>query len=63
MVKIVKEYLQSRSLESRVDFRGGHCFGNCHQGPIIEINGVIYEKLTEEKLISLLDEITNRKPL
>lgn len=60
-MKLVKEYLQSHQLESRVDFRGGHCFGTCHLGPMIEINGVLHEKLTEEKLVSLLDEITNLK--
>ncbi len=59
-MKLVKEYLQVHNLESMVDFRGGHCFGTCHLGPVIEINGVLYEKLTEEKLVRLLDDVTNR---
>lgn len=60
MVKIVKDYLQAHQLEDKVDFRGGHCFGTCHLGPVIEINGEIHEKLNEQLLLQLLDEKLNR---
>jgi NADH:ubiquinone oxidoreductase subunit E len=60
MVKMVKDYLQTHQLEGKVDFRGGHCFGNCHMGPVIEINGEIHEKLNEQMLLKLLDETFNR---
>lgn len=43
-------------LEERADFRGGHCFGMCHLGPVVEINGVIHEKMTEQSLLQLLDQ-------
>jgi NADH:ubiquinone oxidoreductase subunit E len=55
-VKVVKEYLQTHGLEAEVDFRGAHCFATCHLGPVIEINDQIYEKLTEQKLLQLLDD-------
>lgn len=60
MVKIVKEYLKTNHLEDKVDFRGGHCFGTCHLGPVIEIDGEIHEKLNEQYLLQLLDEKLNR---
>jgi NADH:ubiquinone oxidoreductase subunit E len=61
MVKMVKEYLKANELEDKVDFRGGHCFGTCHMGPVIEINGTIHEKLNEQMLLKLLDETFNRQ--
>ncbi|MFO7723283.1 MAG: NAD(P)H-dependent oxidoreductase subunit E [Bacteroidales bacterium] len=61
MVKIVKDYLKAHQLEDIVDFRGGHCFGTCHMGPFIEINGTIHEKLDEQILLKLLDETFNRQ--
>jgi NADH:ubiquinone oxidoreductase subunit E len=56
LVKLVKEYLQMHQLEEKTDFRGGHCFGMCHMGPVVEINGVIHEKMTEQSLLQLLDQ-------
>jgi NADH:ubiquinone oxidoreductase subunit E len=61
MVKVVKDYLQDHHAEDLVDFRGGHCFGACHLGPVIEIDGEVFEKLTEESLIQLLDTTLNRQ--
>lgn len=58
-MKLVKDYIQSNGLESKVDFRGAHCFGTCHLGPVIEIDGKIYEKLNEQSLIQLLDKKLN----
>lgn len=61
MVKMVKDYLQAHQLEGKVDFRGGHCFGMCHLGPVIEINGEIHEKMTPPMLQQLLDDTFNRQ--
>ena len=63
MVRMVKEYLQAHDLQDVVDFRGGHCFGTCHIGPVIEINGVLHEKLNEQMLLKLLDETFNPRNL
>ncbi|MDP4281067.1 MAG: NAD(P)H-dependent oxidoreductase subunit E [Bacteroidota bacterium] len=35
-----------------------HCFGACHQSPVIEVNGKFYTKMTEEKLSRLLESLT-----
>lgn len=56
MVKQIKDYLHSKKLEERVDFRGAHCFGMCHLGPVIEIDGKIFEKLNDKKLEQLLED-------
>lgn len=53
---IIQEYLKQNKLEDTVDFRGNHCFGNCQGGPIIKINGNVYERVGEKEIIDILDK-------
>ena len=39
MLKAIQTYLKENNLCDKVNFHGGHCFGNCADGPSIKVNG------------------------
>ncbi len=42
---------------NRLQIKLTHCLGDCGHGPNARINGVLYSKLTEEKLEAILTEV------
>lgn len=55
-VQVIKNYLASHQLNDTIYFHGAHCFGNCVNGPCIEINNVKYENITADAVISLIQK-------
>lgn len=49
----------------RLQVRLTHCLGACERGPNTRINGLLYSRLTEEKLLALVNDLlaTNRGTL
>lgn len=56
LVKKIQQYLLDKGLDEKVNFRGSHCFGNCQDGPIIEINGNQIFHVEIDKIEALLAE-------
>ena len=56
IVGLIQEFIQKNKLEDRVNLRGNHCFGNCHRGPSVKINGELYDSINEDKIIFLLEK-------
>ncbi len=54
-VALIQEYLTEHQLESRVRFKGNHCFNKCNKGPVLQINGKLFEGVTMDTLPSILD--------
>jgi len=48
------KFLDDHDLKDKVNFHGGHCFGNCAEGPNISINGKIYTGVDENGIIDIL---------
>lgn len=57
LLEVVKSYLAEHNLKDIVDFKGQLCSGNCSQGPVLHINGIVYKEVDENVTIRLLDEI------
>ncbi|MCF8231511.1 MAG: (2Fe-2S) ferredoxin domain-containing protein [Bacteroidales bacterium] len=57
----ISEFLKSHSLEDKVYFHGAHCFDHCEKGPVMKINDEIYEHMTREKAIAILEEYFSGK--
>jgi len=56
LVKVVNNYLRDRNLLNEVRFHGQRCFGQCAVGPSIKLDGIMKEKLDEDRVINLLDD-------
>lgn len=55
LLKVISKYILDKQLENRVDFHGGHCFGDCAEGPILKINEKIYTGIDEQIVIEVLN--------
>lgn len=55
-VHAISEFLKSHSLEDKVYFHGAHCFDHCEKGPVMKIDNEIYEHVTQEKVVAILEE-------
>ncbi|WP_262886961.1 (2Fe-2S) ferredoxin domain-containing protein [Tenuifilum thalassicum] len=53
-LKSIQKFLEDHDLKDKVNFHGGHCFGNCAEGPNIKINGRLYTHVNEFKVIDIL---------
>lgn len=53
-LKTIIKFLDDHDLKDRVNFHGGHCFGNCAEGPNINVNGKLYTGVDENKVIDIL---------
>ena len=53
-LKAIMKFLDDQHLKDKVNFHGGHCFGNCAEGPNISINGKIYTGVDENGIIDIL---------
>ena len=38
------------------------CLGACEQAPLVQVNFLNYERMTEEKLVNLVDDLRNGSP-
>ena len=53
---LIQQYLQDNDLLDSVSFRGNHCFGKCHNGPILKINDHSYEGINESEVLAILEK-------
>lgn len=61
ILETIQQYLKDNQLDTRVRFRGNHCFGKCSQGPVLKIGENIYEHVSQENVIHILDREFGRK--
>jgi len=55
-LSLIQKYIEDHNLKDLIDFRGNHCFGKCHNGPILKINGQEYEGVSESDIIAILEK-------
>ncbi len=58
-LEVVKKYLSTHKLEEKVIFKGQLCSQSCNKGPVVWIDGVKYETITQSNIIPLLDQLLN----
>jgi NADH:ubiquinone oxidoreductase subunit E len=56
ILESIQRYIKENQLDGRVKFRGNHCFGKCNKGPILKIGENIYEQVSQENLMAILDK-------
>lgn len=55
ILEIVKDYLAKNNLESKVEFKGHLCTGNCTKGPNLKIDADEYHRVDENSVIEILN--------
>ncbi|MFO7789249.1 MAG: (2Fe-2S) ferredoxin domain-containing protein [Bacteroidota bacterium] len=56
-VSEIQAYLEEKGLTDKLKFKGGHCFGNCSDGPVMIINDKTYYNITPDNAIEIIDNI------
>jgi NADH:ubiquinone oxidoreductase subunit E len=56
LLKVINQYIIDNNIQDRILFHGGHCFGNCAEGPILIVDGVKYTNVDEFKAIGILSD-------
>ena len=55
-LQLIQQYLKDHHLEKDVILKGNHCFGNCNSGPLLKIGNSLYEKVSQENVIEILEK-------
>lgn len=62
LVQEVRKYLEEHKLNHRIDFKGKHCFGNCENGPAIQIDDQRIDHINTANIKEILDKELLNKP-
>jgi NADH:ubiquinone oxidoreductase subunit E len=52
---VIQQYLKGKQLERDVILKGMHCFSNCSNGPVMKIGDKLYEQLSSETVLEILE--------
>ncbi len=55
-MEVIKSYLKEHDLEERVFFHGDLCDNLCEHGPVMKINGEIYQNVTSDNVYEILND-------
>jgi NADH:ubiquinone oxidoreductase subunit E len=56
ILQIVQKYLKDHHLERDIILKGNHCFGDCSSGPVMKIGNTLYEQLSSEAVLEILEK-------
>jgi len=54
-LQAIQLYLKDKQLERDVLLKGMHCFSNCSNGPVMKIGDKLYEQLSNEAVLEILE--------
>ena len=54
-LQVVQLYLKDHQLERDVILKGMHCFSNCSKGPIMKIGVKVFEEVSAESVLEILE--------
>lgn len=55
-LQIIQKYLKDHQLEREIVLKGNHCFSDCSAGPILKIGSRVYEELSKDNILEILDD-------
>ncbi len=56
ILKVIKAFVAQHKLESKIDFRGSHCFDKCQNGPNLTIDGKFFHKISADNVEKILKD-------
>lgn len=54
-LQVIQSYLKEYHLERDVILKGNHCFGECNEGPLVKIGSTVYEDITSDTILDILE--------
>ncbi|MFO8023504.1 MAG: NAD(P)H-dependent oxidoreductase subunit E [Perlabentimonas sp.] len=54
LLRAINQFIKDNNIEDKIYFHGGHCFGQCADGPILKVDNELYTSVVEQKMISIL---------
>jgi NADH:ubiquinone oxidoreductase subunit E len=54
-LQVIQKYLKDHQLERELILKGNHCFSNCNKGPVLKIGQKVYEGVSEENVLDILE--------
>lgn len=57
VLELIRQFLKQNNLDTLVDFRGDLCGHHCSSGPIVVIDGQIYESVDQDNIFDILNEV------
>ncbi|MCK4748042.1 MAG: (2Fe-2S) ferredoxin domain-containing protein [Bacteroidales bacterium] len=55
-LQLIQQYLKDNQLERDVILKGNHCFSDCASGPVLKIGPTVYEQVTQENILEILEK-------
>ncbi len=55
LLQVVQDYLKEKGLSDSVVFKGSHCMAFCDKGPILKIDGKVYQHIDNTKVSEILE--------
>lgn len=55
-LQVIQKYLKDHQLERDVILKGNHCFSNCSTGPVMKIGSTVYEQLSSDTVLEILEK-------
>ena len=55
-LQIIQKYLKDHQLEREIVLKGNHCFSDCSDGPVLKIGSKVYEHVSSDNILEILDQ-------
>ncbi len=55
-LQIIQQYLKDHHLETEVILKGNHCFEKCSTGPLVKIGPTLYENVSGNRILEILEK-------
>lgn len=55
-LQLIQKYLKDHNLERDVILKGNHCFSDCAAGPVLKIGSNLYEEVTQDSVLEILEK-------
>ncbi|MBN2275802.1 MAG: (2Fe-2S) ferredoxin domain-containing protein [Bacteroidales bacterium] len=56
LLKSIQRFINHHNLADKVFFRGDHCFGECSEGPNLQIDGKMYNRVSDDNIQQILTD-------
>jgi len=54
---VIQQFIRENGLEDQIELKGNHCFSDCSKGPVLEIDGKLYEKVDSDNVLEILRSV------